>query len=62
MLTISSWKHYAALACGAVSAVCVYLAQTDASLAPVCNVVAQVALFIGGAFFATSPNVLGGKS
>lgn len=58
MMTFSSWKHYAALFCGGVSAVCVYLETADPALAPIASVVSQVALFIGGAFFAVSPNLV----
>jgi len=57
-MTISNWKHYAALFCGFVSAGCVYLESTDPASKPIAMVVSQVALFIGGAFFAVSPNLV----
>jgi hypothetical protein len=57
-MMISNWKHYAALMCAAVSAACVALQSGDPHLAPYASVVSQVMLFLGGAFFAVSPNLV----
>jgi hypothetical protein len=57
-MTFTGWKHYGALACGAIAAAATTLEQTDPAHAATWGIVAKGALFVGGALFAVSPSVM----